>query len=646
MDPFRGAAHAVLRTARSWTAAGVLAAAAVPASAQAWTPTGPTGGDVRSLAQSPREPGVVYLGTADGVLYRSDDGGRRWRRPEPGFPLHGMSLDEIVVTPAGDVLVGYWRVSGSGGGVARSSDGGQSFRVLDGIAGESVRALALAASDPARLVAGALSGVFASDDGGARWRRLSPAGHPELRNVESIAVDPLDRDVIYAGTWHLPWKTTDGGRSWRPISAGMIDDSDVFTMTVDARGSGSLFATACTGIYRSANGGGLWSKLRGIPSSSRRTRAFAQDPQRPDTLYAGTTEGLWVSDDGGASWSARTDADVVVNAVVPIGGGALLIGADGAGVLRSADHGRSFVASNQGFSARLVTELIRDPRRGRLVAAIQNDRFHSGVLAAPRADGPWSKLAPGLEGREISALALSGADLYAGTDDGVFVLRDGAPAWQRLATLANGVELRPRVAELLAPAPGLVLAATHRGLLRSADRGRSWTLASLGSAREVVALAAAGGRLLAATPLGLYASEDQGATFRHLSSGPGERILKLAALPDGVTIFATSSAGLYKSADGGRGFYLCYGGLPVSEITGLTVHPDGRTVFAADFARGGLFKSDDAGETWSAVPTDGLKPQRVWAVLIDPERPDSPLASTASGGLHELRAPASATASH
>lgn len=627
--------HRIRRCRRALTVAAL--AAALPAGAQAWRLTGPTGGDVRSLAVSSREPAVVYLGTAEGVLYRSGDAGQSWRRLEPGFPLRGMSLDNIVVTPAGDLIVGYWRVAGDGGGVARSADGGTSFRVLDGIAGESVRALALAPSDPARIVAGTLTGIFGSDDGGTNWRRLSPAGHLEIRNVESVAVDPLDRDVIYAGTWHLPWKTLDGGRGWRPINAGMIDDSDVFTMTVDLRTPKNVFATACTGIYRSANGGASWSKFRGIPPSSRRTRAFAQDPEQPDTLYAGTTEGLWVSDDAGASWSLRTSKDLVINAVETLRGGVVLLGTDGAGVLRSADRARSFSAANDGFSSRLVTQLLRDGAARRLIAVVQNDRFHSGVLVAPRAEGPWAKLAPGLEGREVASLAASGSDLFAGTDDGIFVYRAGAAAWQRLATRLGGTDPRPRVAELLAPAPGLIVAATNLGLLRSADRGLSWQLVSLGSARVVVALAPLEGALLAATALGIYRSDDGAASFQLLSSGPDAKVLKLEALPtDERLVFATTAAGLYKSRDGGRRWYRCYGGLPVSEITGLALHPNGRTVFAADFARGGLFRSDDRGESWRSLDTDGLMPDRVWAVAIDPAQPDVLLAATASGGLHAL----------
>jgi photosystem II stability/assembly factor-like uncharacterized protein len=616
-----------------------LAFAARAGAADSWSLTGPTGGDVRALAASPREPGVVYLGTAEGVLYRSDDAGAGWRRLEPGPGLPGMSLDNIVVTPAGDVLIGYWRVSGAGGGVARSSDGGATFRVFEAMAGESVRALALAPSDPARIVAGTLSGVFGSDDGGASWRRISPADHPELRNVESLAIDPRDPDVVYVGTWHLPWKTVDGGQRWRPVATGMIDDSDVFTMSVDTRSRDGLFATACTGIYRSANGGASWSKLRGIPASSRRTRAFVQDPQRPERLYAGTTEGLWVSEDGGGSWSLRGEKELVVNALELLPGGLLLVGTEGAGVLRSQDQGRTLVAANQGFSARLVGQLLRDPARQRLLAAVRNDRYYSGVLVARELEGPWTKLAEGLEGREVWSLARSGAQVYAGTDDGLYVHRGGAATWRRLPGPAV------RVGEVAPLDEGVLLLATDRGLLRSGDGGQSFASIPIGSARNVLALLALpSGPVLAATPLGVYRSNDRGESFFGLSSGPDAPIQRLLALgEDGRMLFATTAHGLYQSVDGGKSFFRCWS-LAVSEVTGLAAHPNGRTVYAADFARGGVFKSDDAGESWSPLAVDGLQPNRVWSVILDPERPERLLAATASGGLHALGPKGSATA--
>ena len=120
-----------------------LLCAAAPARAGHWVPVGPEGGDARGLAADPRDPRILYLGTADGTLYRSDDAGRRWARLAPGFPLRGMSLDDIVVDSRGRVLVGYWEVGGSGGGVARSLDGGHRFERLPGIEGQAAHRLAL-----------------------------------------------------------------------------------------------------------------------------------------------------------------------------------------------------------------------------------------------------------------------------------------------------------------------------------------------------------------------------------------------------------------------------------------------------------------------------------------------------------------------
>jgi hypothetical protein len=107
------------------------------------------------------------------------------------------------------------------------------------------------------------------------------------------------------------------------------------TLTLDRRSREVVYATACSGIYRSGEAGTRWAKIKGIPSSSRRTRAFAQDPDWDQTFYAGTTEGLWISEDNAASWRLATTSKLVVNTVLPRPGGGLLLGTDGAGVLLS-----------------------------------------------------------------------------------------------------------------------------------------------------------------------------------------------------------------------------------------------------------------------------------------------------------------------
>ncbi len=615
---------------------------AAPVAAGTWTPDGPTGGDVRALAADPREARTLFLGTADGFLYRSDDTGQSWQRPFPGFPKRGQSLDNISVDPRGRLLVGYWEVEGTGGGVARSVDGGRTFELLKGIAGESVRALAIAPSNPDVLVVGAISGVFRSDDGGDSWRRISPPGHAELRNVESVAIDPRNPQVAYVGTWHLPWKTLDGGKTWKLIHTGMIDDSDVFTITLDRRSPSIVYATACSGIYRSADAAARWAKVRGIPGSSRRTRALAQDASVADRIYAGTTEGLFVSEDATATWRLATAKDMVVNAIAALPD-VLLIGTDGAGVLRSVDGGRTFTSANAGFSEHLVSRVLFQPGTARLVVGVSGDRFHSGVLTAPVTGGPWTKLGEGLEGREVLALTLAGSETLAGTDDGVFLSQSHCGLWRRLPTVVGGGDVHPRAADVAAVSESVFLAATDQGLLRSADAGETWRRQSLGLASSVLAVAASPrtpGLAVAATSLGFFKSRDSGASWQQVSQGlEAGTIHSLTFLPsDDRILFAATKTGLLRSADQGRTWERRGSGLPLSDIAGLAFAPDGRTLYATDFTNGGVFTSADAGDNWTRFTTTGLVSDRVFAIAVDPRSSGRLLAGAAAGGLHVFEA--------
>ena len=605
----------------------------IDGSAADWIPVGPQGGDVRSLAVDPLHPGRVYLGAAGGVLYRSDGGGDRWRRLSPGFPRRDQNLDDLVVSPLGDLLVGFWDVHGRGGGVAVSTDGGATFTIsLDG---ESVRALALAPSDAKHVVAGTLNGVFASTDGGFHWRRISPLGHADLRNVESVAVDPGDQRVIYAGTWHLPWKTTDGGLTWTEMSVGMLDDSDVFTLSLDRLNPQRVHATACSGIYGSRDGASTWSKVQGIPFASRRTRAFAQDTARSETFYAGTTEGLWVSVDDTRSWRLSTPGDLVINAIVMLSDGSVLAGADGAGVLRSLDRGVSWSSSNDGFAERLVSGIVDDSPGGRILASVWGDRAHGGVFSAASPVGSWTRLGEGLEGREVRSLGVTGSRVLAGTDRGLLTLGTAASVWRLVPLGADPQGIYPRVNAIRSLGGGVVVLATGVGLFRSEDGAESFRPVMTGHG-EVTALALSpdGALSLAATPNLLQASRDGGRTWAPLATRPGAaRINALLVDPESGRVLAATSRGLYRSIDGGATFALGGEGLPDSDFTGL-VAVDGKTVFVSDFASGGIYRSADGGDRWSRLGDTGLVTDRVWMLATLPRGDGDLLAASPVGGLH------------
>jgi photosystem II stability/assembly factor-like uncharacterized protein len=616
------------------------ALAASIAGAQSWVPVGAPGGNVRALAQDPRDPQRIYLGTADGILYRSDDGGAQWNRLAPGFPRRGCSLDEIAVDTRGTVFIGYWEIHGRGGGVAKSRDGGKTFTVLQDIDGESVRALALAPSDPEVIAAGTLTGVFLSRNGGQSWMRITPSGHADLRNVESLAFDPTDSQVLYAGTWHLVWKTLNGGGEWAPVHRGMIDDSDVMTLNVDRRHPKTVYATACTGIYKSVDGARQWIKLRGIPYSSRRTRAFAQGADRK-LLLAGTTEGLWISENGGGTWRQTTPKELVVNSVLEQPDGTILLGTEEAGVLRSSDRGQSWAASNEGFSERFVFKLLFDDVGGRLVVALWGAPRYGGVLVSQGVGGPWTRLGVGLDDRRVLSLALQGPTILAGTDDGIFAWTPDATAWTRLSTELDGREAHPRVTELLAMPPRRVVAATADGVIHSADAGSTWTRPALEGMGEVFSLAASPEDLdlvVAATRTGFFRSRDGGESWERLSAAlDGVTPHEIAFVPSNDRVlFATTSGGLFRSSDQGVHWKRVNGGIPHSDLTGIAISPDGRTVYVSDFTWGGIFRSVDGGSTWNRMPTDGLGSDRVWTLSVDPAAPERLLAGASAGGLHLL----------
>ena len=619
---------------------------ATPPDTKTWIPVGAPGGSVRALATDPRDPRRIYLGTAEGILYRSDDGGRRWQRLNPGFPLRGCSLDEIVVDPRGVVLIGYWQVRGKGGGIARSTDEGHTFVMLKGLQGQPVRALALAPSDPQTIAAGTLTGVFLSRDGGAAWTRITPKGHADLRNFGSLAFDPADPRVIYAGTRHLAWKTVDGGTTWDPIHRGMLDDSDVMTLTPDPEDPRTVFATACSGIYRSTEGGASWTKLQGIPFAARRTRAFTRLGDDPNVLLAGTTQGLWISEDGGASWSRTTSKDLVINAVIARPGGSILLGTEGAGVLRSSDQGRTWVASNTGFSERFVSKLLFDTVDDRLIVVVWGPPGYGGVFVAQGATGRWVRLGEGLDGREVLSLALLDNTILAGTDDGIFQRAPDANVWTHVATVIDGERIRPRVTDLIALEGGRLIAGTPAGILQTSDGGETWTRPDMANDIEIQALAASRrdpGLVIAATKSGFLRSNDGGASWRRASLALNVTPHALAFAPaNRRVLYATTTGGLFRSGDLGDTWRRVDGGLPHSDLTGLAMNPDGRTLYVSDFTWGGVFRSADGGSTWDRMPTTGLGSDRVWALSLDPAAPERVLAASSAGGLH-VWAPASTT---
>ena len=600
-----------------------------------WAVLGPDGGDARSLSYDPHNPDRIFLGNSTGTLFMSKDAGHSWARFAHLGDGDDYVLDHVAISSqdSNTMFVAAWSVQDQrAGDVFRSMDGGKTWRTLPAMHGKSVRAFAISASDPQTLVAGALDGVFRSVNGGETWQKISPAGD-EIKNVESLAIDSKDPNVIYAGTWHLAWKTPNGGANWEHINKdkGLIDDSDVFSVIVDKSNSSVVFASACSGIYKSENAGEQFHKIQGIPFTARRTRVLKQDPSNPEIVYAGTTEGLWKTTDLGKSWKRVSDPEVVVNDVMidPRNSDRVLLATDRAGVLASNDGVRTLAASNHGYAHRYVSSIVADQNDSNaLVVGLVNDRELGGVFVTRDRGGNWIQKSAGLGGRDVFTLKLaSGGELVAGTNRGVFLLPANGSLWHPINAVINEKTsfrsgkkgskktsvaqkaitrsvLDARVNDIEI-SPRRWMAATSAGLFTSTNQGKSWSGGPVMGNKDLVSVKSSGNLVVAATRTSVLFSTDSGAAWR-LGSLPSyvTDIRELALTPDQQILIA-SREGAFRSADSGLSWQRSYNGLPDANISSITYDEMGNRLLATSTATGVIFESEDGGRNWHRGPDAG-----------------------------------------
>ncbi len=585
-----------LRNLRTYIVIGsVVALFCLPALAdEPWQPVGPEGGTVRSLAFDPKNPDRIFLGTSAGRLYLSTNAGASWSRLVHFGSSGEMVLDHIVIDPAnpGTIYVSGWNAQdpNSDGDLYRSKDGGRTWDLLADLHGKSIRALALAASDPKVLVAGVLDGVFRSRDGGDGWERISPEHHTEIKNVESVAIDPINPDVIYVGTWHLPWKTEDGGKTWHNIRKGVIEDSDVFTIVVDSQNPASVYISACSGIYRSESAGDLFRKIQGIPYSARRTRSLQLDPADHKVVYAGTTEGLWKTTDAGATWKRMTSANVVVNDVMidPRKTTHLLLATDRGGVLVSDDGGVTFTASNHGFTHRQVAALLVDHSYSAVVyAGLLNDKEFGGVFVSRDRGQLWNQINDGLDNRDVFVLRQAPDNsLLAGTDHGVFQLRANSSRWVPINTV-----LPPKNEDT---PPSNDEGANKKAAPAKKKEPARPAITELSG--RVSALEVSPDRWYAASSIGFFESVDSGATWRKMEI-PGLANVTAVAAAQRMVIIASRNA-VAVSVNGGESWLPFKPFDPDFQINSVAVSPEGDLWIAS---RDGVFRSTNAGDSWKRI---------------------------------------------
>lgn len=607
--------------------------------ARIWQMTGPFGGDVASLAVNPRDANELLVGTHDGQLFRSSDSGTTWKRLSPGLKIPGFSVRIILFDRerSGMIYVGLTQIKDAaddqtGGGVFVSEDNGQTWREIEAMRGRAVRNFVQSSKDPNVLAVAAKDGVYRTLDHGATWQKITPDNDPELRGFHSVAIDPRDVDIIYVGTWHLPWKSVDGGKSWKRAGSketGMIDDSDIFAIRIDEKNPDTVLMSACSGIYRSTDASAKWTKIQGIPYTSRRTHVIYQHPTRPEVIFAGTTEGLWRSTDGGQNWSISVTVSrrQVINAVAihPDQPDRVFLGTEDSGILVSNDSGETFEASNAGFINRQVRVVVPDTtERGRVYAGVIFDGVNGGFFISEDGGITWQQSIKGMGQRDVYSIHQSETNpetLYAGTNHGVFRSDDRGQSWT-LVKRETEDPTKPKTGVVSSAISPVSQPAVRRIVqTRAKTSGRTSQTAkkknSKSKAKPVVVKKIA-------------PKDDGGSDLQSQVFAIARLVPRSAEEPAGIV--AATWDGLFISRDEKKGWNqvkLEIGPNTRPHINAVATNPrvPGLVMIGAEE---GLFVSRDNGETFSLMPLDG-ETHRVQAIVFDPRNADNIYVGTANG---------------
>ncbi len=589
-----------------------------------WTARGLT--DSQQIARiliDPRDPRVVlaaalghpYGPNAERGVFRSADGGAHWTRVlfkdvdtgaidlayKPGDPNTVYAALWQTRRPPWNV---YPPSSGPGGGIYKSTDGGVTWRRIEGHGlPQTTGRIGFAVSDAApdrlyALIDAQPGGLWRSDDSGETWTKVT--ADPRIWNrgwyFGELTANPKDADQIWVCDT-IVLMSRDGGKSFIPLKGDPTGD-DFHALWIDPSNPDRRILGVDQGALVTMNGGASWSSWfnqptgqfyhvatdnrfpyriygaqqdSGAADAPSRTGSgwdginmtqfreltpggesdsIAPDPKNPDLIYGGRVDrlNLQTGQVRDLDPTFAFPGDYHRTWTLP-----LVWSADG----RTLYFGnqRIFATSDGGASWTPVSPALDRP----------DDAPPASLDAPTRADTDT----PGPRRGVVYAIGPSprdARDIWAGTDDGlVWRTRDGGAHWSDVTPkgLSDWSKIGAVEPSHFDAQTAWIAVDRHRlddpapHILRTRDGGATWT--------EI----------------------DEG--LPHPSAGGSVNVVREDPVQQGL-LFAGTERGAYVSFDGGDHWTPLQAGLPVTSVRDMTVH--GEDLVIATHGRG-FFVLDD-----------------------------------------------------
>ena len=299
----------------------------------AWRQLGPytVGGRVRSIAVHPSDGNTLWIGAADGGVWKTTDAGQSWRpqmQEENAIAMGAIAVDpnnpDILYAGTGELSSNVDAYTGAG--IFKSSDGGDSWRPIGLTTVGAFSHIIVRADNSQIIYAGATKnndGFYRSTDGGETWTRTLEDPVSDIR----VSPDPGSPEKVWVALMGGGIRySEDGGITFTNRSQGIggsgvtvnrmsIDISQsnpsiLYALAYETVGTSTQFSR----IYKTTNGGVSWNRVfnndggndflsnPGSPSQGWYNNTIAIKPDDPDIVIAGGVR-MVRTQNGGDTWT-------------------------------------------------------------------------------------------------------------------------------------------------------------------------------------------------------------------------------------------------------------------------------------------------------------------------------------------------------
>jgi photosystem II stability/assembly factor-like uncharacterized protein len=577
----------------------------------------------------PTNPNIIYIGPANGGVWKSIDGGVNWT-PLTDYQ-QSMAMGAIAVDPANPNIVyagtGEATYSGSswyGRGLLKSTDAGATWtQITNGLPNSTYFSRIKIRPNHSNEILAALgsSGLYKSTNYGENW---------------SILVGGRCDDVVFTFTGDTAFavgsgtgfrRSTDGGQTFIAFGTGLVLATRThfdLCLSSPAFMYAAVHGSGTVNLFKSTNYGANWTQLS---TSSEFQNQGGQawydlycrvNPANPNSVYVGTID-VWRTTDG-TNFTDITNGysggyvhvDQHFLFFHPSQANTFFVCNDG-GIWKTTDNGNSFTNLNQNLTLTQFYRIAASPfTPSRILGGTQDNGTQQTYSALN-----WAA-AYGGDGGEVCFNPFDANYIIGETQNGgLFRTANGGSSWSQATNGINQNENVTWVAPIIAhPSISGTFYVARQSVYRSTNNGASWTAISSSvngnsAVREMAISETNPSILYATTGSSIFLSTDGGSTFTNKTTGlPGRTITSVNVHPDDENIAILTFSGfgtnkVYKTTDMGDSWFSINGNLPDSPVNDAFIYKEAsqpNTYFVATDI--GVFLTQDDGTNWVELPNN------------------------------------------